>query len=119
MAETFASIDEYIASFPDEVQEVLEKVRATMHEAAPGSGEKISYQIPTITLDGSSLVYFAGWQKHVSVYPLPDGLDATTSSELAPYTSGASTAKFLLKDPIPYELIGKLTAAHAESRRRP
>ena len=90
-----------------------------MHAAAPGSGEKISYQIPTITLDGSSLVYFAGWKKHISVYPLPERLDPTTAQELAPYTSGASTAKFPLDKPIPYDLIGRLTQLHAEARQRP
>ena len=65
------SVDEYIASFPAEVQAVLEEVRRTIHAVVPGAGEKISYQIPTITLDGKSLLYFSGWKEHISDLPDP------------------------------------------------
>lgn len=81
----------------------------------PGSGETISYDIPTLTVDGGSLVYFAGWKRHVSVYPIPDG-DDEYESELAPYRSGASTAKFPLDKPVPYELIARIAALLAEQR---
>ena len=76
MATSFATVDEYIASFPSAVQHVLQEIRRTMHTVVPGAGETISYNIPTITLGGGPLVYFAGWKRHVSVYPIPDGDDA-------------------------------------------
>ncbi|MET0146243.1 MAG: DUF1801 domain-containing protein [Ilumatobacteraceae bacterium] len=106
---TFASVDDYIASFPPGGQEILQQVRRTMHAAVPGAGETISYNIPTLTVGGTSLVHFAGWKRHVSVYPVPEG-DHDFEAAVAPYRSGASTAKFPLNGPIPFEIIGRLVA---------
>ena len=108
MAITFATVDDYIMSFPLAVQDVLDQIRRTMHAAAPGADEMISYNIPTLTLDGHPVVHFAGWARHVSVYPVPDG-DDDYESELAQYRSGASTAKFVLGKPIPFDLIARIT----------
>ena len=107
VATTFDTVDAYIASFPTATQRVLEDVRRAMHGAVPGAGETISYDIPTLTLEGRPVVYFAGWKRHVSVYPVPDG-DAEFEAALAPYRSGASTAKFPLTEPVPYELISQI-----------
>ena len=108
MAAAFATIDEYIASFPPAVQEVLQDIRRTMHAVVPDAGEAISYNMPSLTLGGRSFVYFAGWKRHVSVYPIPDGDDAY-EEQLTPYRSGASTAKFPLGKPIPHDLIARIT----------
>jgi uncharacterized protein YdhG (YjbR/CyaY superfamily) len=107
MAEHFVSIDGYIQSFPDDVQVVLEKVRTVIHHALPGAGEKISYNMPTITVDGRSVVHFAGWKQHVSIYPAPDG-DEEIERALAHYRSDRSTLKFPLREPIPYDLIARI-----------
>ena len=112
---TFSRVDEYISSFPEPVQDVLQQIRRTMHTAVPGAGETISYNIPAITLDDRAIVYFAGWTRHVSVCPVPDG-DEEYETALAPYRSGASTAKFALNKPIPYELIGRITTLHRDNR---
>ena len=64
----FGSVEEYIGSFPADVQPVLEQVRRAILSAVPGAGETISYQIPTIMLGGRPLLYFAGWKRHISVY---------------------------------------------------
>lgn len=116
MAQHFESVEEYIASFPAGVQEILQEIRRRCHAAVPGSGEAISYGIPTITLDGKYVVYFAGWAHHISVYPVPDG-DESLSAELAPYRATKGTLKFPLQKPVPYELIGKVAAAVARERR--
>jgi uncharacterized protein YdhG (YjbR/CyaY superfamily) len=115
MAAGFTSVDDYIASFPPNVQEVLQEVRRTMHTAVPGSGEKISYDIPTITLDGRAVVYFAGWKRHVSVYPVPGG-DDEYEARVAPYRSGAGTAKFPLNKPIPYDVIADIATRLSSER---
>ena len=115
MARHFESVDEYIASFPAEVQEMLQEIRRRCHAAVPGSGETISYGIPTITLGGKYVVYFAGWAHHISIYPVPG--DESLSAELAPYRSAKGTLKFPLQKPVPYELIGKVAAALAQERR--
>ena len=79
-----ATIDDYIRSQPPEVQELLNEIRRAIHDAVPGAGEQISYQMPTITLEGSSLVHFAAWKHHIGVYPLPEA-DNELAAELAPY----------------------------------
>ena len=116
MAENkYASVDEYIEAFPPDVQAVLQEVRRTIRAVVPDAGEKISYQIPTITLDGKYLLYFSGWKEHIALYPIPP-LDEALATELAPYRSGKGTLKFPLKKPIPYNLITRLTQAFLTTR---
>ncbi|MEP7023173.1 MAG: DUF1801 domain-containing protein [Actinomycetota bacterium] len=114
-AQQFTTVDEYIGSFPSEVQAVLEEVRRQIQAAVPGSGETISYQIPAITLGGKSLVYFAAWKHHISVYPVPEA-DGAFEQELAPYLAGKGTVKFPFRQPIPYGLIRRLAALLAQQR---
>jgi uncharacterized protein YdhG (YjbR/CyaY superfamily) len=115
MTNRYASIDEYIASFPDDARAVLETVRRTAHGAVPDAGEKISYQMPTITRGGRNLVHFAAWKNHLSIYPVPAG-DADFERDIAPYLSGKGTARFQFDEPIPYDLIGRLVALLAQTR---
>ena len=117
VATTFATVDEYIGSFPEDVRILLEEIRRRIRAAVPEAAETISYQIPTFTLDGSAFVYFAGWKHHIAVYPIPPG-DAAFEQELAPYRAAKGTLKFPLKQPIPYDLIERvavLLAAHRGS----
>ena len=117
MAPTFETVDEYISSFPADVQEKLQGVRLAMGAAAPGTEEAISYGIPTFTLDGRYLIYFAGWKRHISVYPIPV-VDAQLDKEIERFKAGKGTLRFPLDEPIPYELIGQLAAAALRNRRR-
>ena len=118
MAQQFLDIDDYIATFPADVQPVLQEIRQTIHAAVPGSGEIISYNIPTMTRDGKRYVHFAGWAKHVSLYPAPEPAETEAgyvmAAELEPYQGGKGTLKFPLNKPIPYDLIGRVAAALAE-----
>jgi uncharacterized protein YdhG (YjbR/CyaY superfamily) len=112
------SVDEYIDGFPDDVQPVLRQVRAAIRDAAPDAQETISYQIPTYVLNGRPLIYFAGFKKHVSVYPAPVG-SAELAEEMAVYGSGRGTARFPLNKPIPFDLIRRLVDLRLrESRER-
>jgi uncharacterized protein YdhG (YjbR/CyaY superfamily) len=112
----FASVDDYIGSFPADVQVVLEQVRRTILDAVPAAGETISYQIPTITLDGAPLLYFAGWKRHISLYPAPAG-DKAFERQLQPYRSARSTLKFPLSRPIPYALIEHVVKLRVRQRQ--
>ena len=114
MAETrFASVDEYIASFPADVQVILQQVRRKILDAVPAAGERISYHIPTITLGGQPLLYFAGWKRHISLYPAPAG-DEAFERRLGPYRAERSTVKFPLSRPIPYDLIEQVARLRSE-----
>jgi uncharacterized protein YdhG (YjbR/CyaY superfamily) len=112
----FATVDDYIASQPAETQPILQEVRKRCHQAVPGAGEMISYGIPTITLDGHYVVYFAGWKHHLSVYPVPHG-DEELQAEMAPYLTGKGTLNFPRGEPIPYDMIEKVAARLAAERQ--
>ena len=103
----FNSIDEYIASFPEDVQKILGEVREAIKAAAPDAGEKISYNMPTFTLNGKYLVYFAGWKNHIAFYGAPRG-NAEFREDLSAYESGQGTLKFPYDKPVPYDLISKI-----------
>jgi len=115
---SFNSIDEYIGTFPEETQKVLEELRATIKAAAPGAEEKISYQIPTFTLNGKYLIYFAGWKNHISLYPIPSGSEAF-NKEVSQYAAGKGTLKFPIDKPLPLKLITKIVKSRvAENLKR-
>ena len=103
----FSSIDEYIATFPKDTQKILETLRGTIKAAAPKAEEKISYQMPTFTLNGKYLVYFAGWKTHIAFYGAPRG-NAEFKEDLSAYETGQGTLKFPLDKPMPLKLISKI-----------
>ena len=103
------TIDEYIADFPEGTQAMLEELRATIKSTVPGAGEKISYGIPCITLNEKYVLYFAGYKKHIGVYPVPSASKGF-EKDYAPYvTSGKGTIQFPLDKPLPLKLIKKIT----------
>jgi uncharacterized protein YdhG (YjbR/CyaY superfamily) len=99
-------IDEYIASFPKDIQEILEKLRTTIRKAAPDAEEIINYQIPTFTLKGN-LVHFAAFKKHIGFYPTSTGIEVF-KKELSAYEGAKGSVKFPLDKPIPFDLISKI-----------
>lgn len=102
----FASIDEYIATFPEDIQKILQEIRATIQAAAPDAKEKISYQMPTFTLNGN-LVHFAAFKKHIGFYPTPSGTEAF-QKELSVYKGAKGSVQFPLDQPMPLALIQKI-----------
>ncbi len=122
MAKTaFKSVDEYLATLPEDVQPMLQRVRSAIRKAVPRAEETISYQIPTYELHGSHVVYFAGWKRHYSLYPLSARLVAALRGELAPYELSKGTIRFPLSEPVPVRLIAriaKLLAKEAAERAR-
>jgi uncharacterized protein YdhG (YjbR/CyaY superfamily) len=98
----FETIDEYIKTFPEDVQVILEKIRQTIRKAAPEAVETISYQMPTFKLNGRNLVYFAAWKNHIGFYPMPSGTE-TFKNELSPYKGAKGSVRFPLEKPIPYD----------------
>lgn len=111
-----STVDDYIATAPEVSREALGEIRRRVHQVVPDAGEKISYRIPTFTLAGKYFAYMAGFDNHVSIYPVTElpGLD----DEISPYRSGKGTLRFPLDQPIPYDLIARVVAALSEQRRR-
>jgi len=123
MAKTsFTSVDDYIASQPEVVQRVLRRVRRAIRKAAPELEERISYQIPAYGLRGRSVLYFAGWKQHYSIYPATGRLVAAFRKDLAPYEVSKGTIRFPLSEAVPVALIesiARFRAKEAEAAKPP
>lgn len=108
---TFNTIDEYIATFPEETQKLLGQVRATVKKAAPDATEKISYQMPTFFLNGN-LVHFAAYKNHIGFYPSANGI-AEFEPELSVYKRAKGSVQFPINQPLPLDLIARIVKYRA------
>ena len=99
-----ATIDAYLADLPERTRNMLEQVRERIAAAAPDAAEGIKYGMPTATLNGSNIVYYAGWKAHIGLYPIYRGPPAY-ESELAPYRDKKDTVRFALDKPLPLEIV--------------
>jgi uncharacterized protein YdhG (YjbR/CyaY superfamily) len=113
---TVTTIDAYIAGFPADVREVLEKIRAIVHQTAPEAQETIKYKMPTFVLLGGNLVHFAAFKKHIGFYP-PVAASGEFKAELALYEGPKRSLIFPLDRPIPYDLIRRIVAARVRENR--
>jgi uncharacterized protein YdhG (YjbR/CyaY superfamily) len=109
----FKSVDEYIASQPEAVQEILNSVRRAIRKAMPDAQEAISYSIPAYKLNGSPILWFAGWKRHYSLYPAGDRLLAAFKEALEPYEVEKGTVRFPLSEPVPVKLIERIAEFRA------
>ena len=102
------TVDEYIAAFPPEVRRILQRVRRVARAAAPEAREVISYRMPALKQNGV-LVYFAAFKNHIGLYPPITG-DADIAKAVAPYAGEKGNLRFPFDEPIPYDLIARITA---------
>lgn len=103
----FKNIDEYIASFPKNIQVILQEIRQAIHEAAPEAEETISYQMPAFKQNGT-LVYFAAFKNHIGFFPTASGVDAF-KDKLGGYKTSKGTIQFPLDKPTPLDLVREIT----------
>jgi len=106
MADTPQTIDEYIQMFPDESRRRLEAIRQLVRKLAPTAKEKISYRMPTFTLNGN-LLHFAGFKNHIGLYPMPDGIKAF-QKDLDKFKNAKGSVQFPLNEPLPTDLIERI-----------
>jgi uncharacterized protein YdhG (YjbR/CyaY superfamily) len=99
-------VEDYIAGFPKEVQERMRVLRKIITEVAPEAAESISYRIPYYNLHGR-LVYFAGFERHMGLYPMASGMRAF-KKELGSYKQGKGSVQFPHDEPLPVALIKKI-----------
>jgi len=111
----FTTMDEYIASFPKDVQAILENMRRVIREAAPQAEEAISYGIPTFKLNGN-LVHFAAFKNHIGFFPTPSAIVAF-KKELSSYKQSTGTVQFPIDQPIPLDLVKKIVKSRVKENR--
>lgn len=113
MKTDFKSVDEYIKTFPLEIQKLMDKVRKIIIKNAPTAVESIAYGMPAYKTNGKPLVYFAGYKNHIGFYATPTG-HAEFANELINYKQGKGSVQFPLNKPIPFELIGRIVRFRVE-----
>ncbi|MEZ4608410.1 MAG: DUF1801 domain-containing protein [Deinococcales bacterium] len=113
MKTNYQTIDEYIATFPADIQTILEQIRQVVHHVAPEASEAISYQMPTFKLNGN-LVHFAAFKHHIGFYPTPQGIDEF-KEELAKYKGAKGSVQFPLDQPMSYDLIERIVRFRLEN----
>ncbi|GAA1056288.1 hypothetical protein GCM10017608_27860 [Agromyces luteolus] len=113
---TAQTVDEYIASFPDDVADRLRQVRAAIvAEVPPPVEERIRYGIAAVMLGGRYAIHFAGWKHHIGLYPVPT-LPGPLESEVAPLRSATDTVNLPHRAELPIDLIGRIAAAIVAQR---
>jgi uncharacterized protein YdhG (YjbR/CyaY superfamily) len=111
----FKSVTEYIASHPTGSRGILKRVRSAIRKAIPRAEETISYQIPAYKLNSRTVLYFAGWKRHFSLYPATRRLVVAFKDELAPYeVNDKGTIRFPLSEPVPVKLIEAIAKFRAK-----
>lgn len=110
----FESVDNYIAAQPEAARSALRQLRGAIRKALPEATEAISYNIPAYKLDGGSVLFFAGWKQHYSLYPASRTIVAALKDELAPYEVTRGTIRFPLSKPVPVNLIGRVAKLRAK-----
>ena len=113
----YKNVDEYIANFPEEVQGKLEQIRKAIKEEVPEVGEKISYGVPTATINGKYFIYFAGYKNHLSLYPVTETM-VKALKEVLQYRTGKGTLQFPLNKSLPMQLIKKIIKFRAQEARQ-
>ena len=103
-------IDEYIEMYPEDIQVRLKQLRRVINGSASPKKleETISYKIPAFRLNGETLVYFGAFKDHIAFFPTSSGREAF-GKELSKYKGGRGTIQFPNDEPIPFDLVKKIT----------
>lgn len=114
---SYKNIDEYIQTFPQSTQKILQKIRVLIQKITPQAVEAISYQMPAFKLNGKALVYFAGYDHHIGFYATPTG-HKEFEKELSKYKQGKGSVQFPLDLEIPYDLIKRIVEYRVENSNK-
>jgi uncharacterized protein YdhG (YjbR/CyaY superfamily) len=112
----YQSIDEYIGTFPDDIQSRLDSMRQIIKSVIPGAIETISYQIPTFKINNKNIVHFSAYKKHIGLYPGSSAIEHF-KEELSQYKWSKGTVQFPLDNPIPSELVKKIVIFRARENQ--
>lgn len=113
----FENIDEYIAHYPENVQDILEELRQVIRESTPEAEETINYGIPTFKLNGKNLVHFAAYKNHIGFYPTHSGIEAF-KKELSQYKSSKGSVQFPIDQPLPLDLVKKIVIFRVKENKK-
>ena len=107
-------IDEYLSTLPNDVREMLQKLRTTIKSVAPKAEEVISYAMPAFKYHGACWLYFSAFKNHCSLFPANSSLIAKMNEELKPYRTAKGTIQFTVEKPLPAALVKKIVKARMQ-----
>ena len=110
-------VDVYIEGFPDDIKEILTRIRKLILDYAPDAEESMAYDMPAYKTYGRPLIYIAGFKKHIGLYATPSG-HSEFADELAAYRHGKGSVQFPSDKPIPYDLIRRIVMFRVEENRK-
>ena len=115
----FATVDAYVASLPDGVQEIFAALRETIRKLAPAAEEVIRYDMPAWRLNGTTIIHAAAWKHHIGLYPVYRG-DPDFERTIGVYRDKKDTVKFVYTQPMPFDVVERIVAVRlAELNTRP
>ena len=118
LAQKRAQVQRYLAAQPAKTRAALRSIRAAIRAAAPQAIEHFSYGIPGFTLDGRTLLWYAGWTQHVSLYPMTAVIKRTFARELDGWKMSKGTVRFPLSERVPTALVKRIAKARAAEVRQ-
>lgn len=113
MDKSIKTVDEYIGSFAEEIQKILQSIREIIKQNAPEAEESISYGMPAYKINKKPLVYFAAFKNHIGFYATPTGHQAF-AEELSKYKQGKGSVQFPINEPMPLDLIERIVKFRVE-----
>lgn len=111
-----STVEEYILSYPADVQIILKQLQKIIREMIPNVEESIRYDMPTFSYNGKYIIYFAAWKKHISLYPFTEYMETVLKEADAYKISGKGTIQFPLNEPLPEQLIKKIIDIRLKER---
>jgi uncharacterized protein YdhG (YjbR/CyaY superfamily) len=103
-----SEVDTYLAALPQSQRVELEKIRSIVKHMVPDSEELISYKMPTFKYKGKSLIHFAAFTNHMSLFPASGRITEKLGDKLADFKTSKGTLQFTVEQPIPEAIIVKI-----------
>ena len=110
------AVDEYMAALEGDAHAIAQRVRQTIHRAAPGIDETVRYTMPCFSIDWEYLVYLGAWKKHIGLYPIPT-FDGDLERDVARYRAATDTVRFPYNKTIPHDLVERIVVALVDRMR--